>query len=110
MGSFISARGPPAIHSAPFARPFTDSHVQLFGFIAASIAGFLKLHPEYLPEPGQGPAPLAFTFSFPTQQDGLSSARLTNWTKGFSTQGVIGEDVGALLNTALEALVRADPS
>ncbi|KCV70707.1 hypothetical protein H696_03060 [Fonticula alba] len=82
-----------------------DGNAQdLFGFIAASIAGFLKLHPEYLPEPGQGPAPLAFTFSFPTQQDGLSSARLTNWTKGFSTQGVIGEDVGALLNTALEAL------
>ncbi|UYV68770.1 GCK [Cordylochernes scorpioides] len=45
--------------------------------------------------------PLGFTFSFPCRQEGLTSARLTNWTKGFKCSGVIGEDVVQLLRQAV---------
>lgn len=45
--------------------------------------------------------PLGFTFSFPCKQEGLASARLTGWTKGFKCSGVEGEDVGELLQAAM---------
>ena len=47
--------------------------------------------------------PLGFTFSFPLAQEGLAKASLVRWTKGFSCEGVEGEDVVRLLQ---EALVR----
>lgn len=43
-----------------------------------------------------------FTFSFPCQQNALDSATLLSWTKGFTTRGVVGEDVVALLQVALD--------
>ena len=46
--------------------------------------------------------PLGFTFSFPCSQHGLTAARLTQWTKGFSCSGVEGEDVVRLLEEAIE--------
>jgi hexokinase len=45
--------------------------------------------------------PLGFTFSFPCKQEGLASARLTAWTKGFSCAGVVNEDVVKLLQDAI---------
>ncbi|CAF1317080.1 unnamed protein product [Rotaria sp. Silwood1] len=45
--------------------------------------------------------PLGFTFSFPCQQEGLASARLTTWTKGFNCSGVVNEDVVKLLQDAI---------
>ncbi|CAF0735820.1 unnamed protein product [Adineta steineri] len=45
--------------------------------------------------------PLGFTFSFPCRQEGLASARLTSWTKGFSCSGVVNEDVVKLLQEAI---------
>ncbi|UJR14945.1 hypothetical protein I4U23_001926 [Adineta vaga] len=45
--------------------------------------------------------PLGFTFSFPCKQEGLASARLTAWTKGFSCSGVVNEDVVKLLQEAI---------
>lgn len=45
--------------------------------------------------------PLGFTFSFPCKQEGLASARLTGWTKGFKCSGVEGEDVVELLQAAV---------
>ena len=44
---------------------------------------------------------LGFTFSFPCKQEGLASARLTAWTKGFSCSGVVNEDVVKLLQDAI---------
>ncbi|CAF5065320.1 unnamed protein product, partial [Rotaria magnacalcarata] len=38
---------------------------------------------EKLNQPGVH-YPLGFTFSFPCHQEGLASARLTSWTKGFT--------------------------
>jgi len=45
--------------------------------------------------------PLGFTFSFPCSQHGLTKAKLTQWTKGFSCSGVEGEDVVGLLEAAI---------
>ena len=49
--------------------------------------------------------PLGFTFSFPCKQEGLASARLTAWTKGFSCSGVVNEDVVQLLQQAINERV-----
>ncbi|CAF1066679.1 unnamed protein product [Rotaria sordida] len=46
--------------------------------------------------------PIGFTFSFPCQQEGLASARLTAWTKGFDCSGVVNEDVVKLLQDAID--------
>lgn len=44
--------------------------------------------------------PLGFTFSFPCFQEGLTRAKLINWTKGFKASGVEGRDVVQLLRDA----------
>ena len=70
---------------------------QLFDHIAGCMGEFLEaegLLGEKLP--------LGFTFSFPCYQDGLASARLVRWTKGFKCFGVEGEDVVRLLHEAIE--------
>ena len=43
-----------------------------------------------------------FTFSFPTQQESISTGRLITWSKGWATSGCIGEEVTALFETALK--------
>ncbi|KJH48439.1 Hexokinase [Dictyocaulus viviparus] len=50
--------------------------------------------------------PLGFTFSFPLKQDGLTRAKLIQWTKGFNASGCVGEDVVQLLRKACKK--RAD--
>jgi hexokinase len=49
--------------------------------------------------------PLGFTFSFPCKQEGLASARLTSWTKGFTCSGVVNQDVVKMLQTAIDEKV-----
>ncbi len=46
--------------------------------------------------------PLGFTFSFPCAQEGLTRARLINWTKGFNAAGVEGNDVVSMLRDACQ--------
>uniref|UniRef100_A0A7S0H5D3 Phosphotransferase n=1 Tax=Hanusia phi TaxID=3032 RepID=A0A7S0H5D3_9CRYP len=46
--------------------------------------------------------PLGFTFSFPVQQSAINVGRLVRWTKGFTCPDVVGEDVVALLQQALD--------
>jgi len=48
--------------------------------------------------------PLGFTFSFPCIQSGLAVATLARWTKGFSCEGVEGEDVVQHLQRAIERI------
>ncbi|XP_076367872.1 hexokinase type 2-like isoform X2 [Tachypleus tridentatus] len=69
---------------------------QLFDHIAECLSKFL----EYQGIKGQK-LPLGFTFSFPCKQEGLTSARLVTWTKGFKCSGVEGEDVVQLLREAV---------
>lgn len=70
---------------------------KLFDYIAECI--FLFLDKRNLVEFRM---PLGFTFSFPCKQEGLNSARLTTWTKGFKCTGVEGEDVVKLLREAID--------
>jgi len=73
--------------------------MDLFLFLAKCIKDFLTseslLSVEYLP--------LGFTFSFPMTQKALDQGFLVNWTKSFNCPGVIGQDVVAMLNTALSS-------
>ncbi|KAK6731415.1 hypothetical protein RB195_007717 [Necator americanus] len=68
----------------------------LFDHIADCMAKFMTeqgvSHAEKLP--------LGFTFSFPCKQEGLTCAKLINWTKGFSASGVEGADVVTMLRDA----------
>ncbi len=69
----------------------------LFDFIADCIKRFLvgeKIS-------GDTHLDLGFTFSFPVAQAGIASGTLVNWSKGFITSGVVGNDVVELLNKAL---------
>ncbi|CAJ0575391.1 unnamed protein product, partial [Mesorhabditis spiculigera] len=71
----------------------------LFDHIAACMAQFMEEHGL------KGSArclPLGFTFSFPCKQEGLTRARLINWTKGFNATGVENEDVVDLLRSACQ--------
>ncbi|XP_054164981.1 hexokinase-1-like isoform X2 [Oppia nitens] len=70
---------------------------QLFDHIASCISDFMKQRKVI-----QYRIPLGFTFSFPCKQEGLTSARLTQWTKGFKCTGVEGEDVVQLLRDAID--------
>lgn len=70
---------------------------QLFDYIAECLGAFKAdngLTDQNLP--------LGFTFSFPCRQNGLASATLATWTKGFSATGVVGEDVAILLKQACD--------
>ncbi|HOK06233.1 MAG TPA: hypothetical protein PK836_05560 [Syntrophales bacterium] len=69
---------------------------ELFDFLAGCVAAFVAGHPPR----GERNA-LAFTFSFPFAPLGVSAGRVIAWTKGFTAEGVIGRDVGGLLNEAL---------
>ncbi|CAH1155313.1 unnamed protein product [Phaedon cochleariae] len=70
---------------------------ELFDFIATCLA-------EYAVEQGVADAtlPLGFTFSFPLIQKGLTVGVLERWTKGFSCEGVIGNDVVQMLKAAID--------
>ncbi|XP_071827930.1 hexokinase-1-like isoform X1 [Apostichopus japonicus] len=73
----------------------TGTGENLFNYIADCLAEFKK-------EQGlEGKdLPLGFTFSFPCRQNGLNSASLVTWTKGFSATGVVDQDVAKLLSEA----------
>lgn len=68
----------------------------LFNHLANCIADFIHIKKIKAKE-----LPIGFTFSFPCSQSSLSSSVLLTWTKGFKAPGVIGNDIGALLNDAI---------
>lgn len=69
----------------------------LFDHIAICLGSFIKAHGLQSTK-----LPLGFTFSFPCKQEGLTSAKLVKWTKGFKCSGVEGEDVVRLLKEAVQ--------
>uniref|UniRef100_A0AC34PZC6 Phosphotransferase n=1 Tax=Panagrolaimus sp. JU765 TaxID=591449 RepID=A0AC34PZC6_9BILA len=69
---------------------------KLFDHIAECLAKFMEEHDLMNREK----LPLGFTFSFPCSQEGLTCARLVNWTKGFKAEGVEGKDVVTMLREA----------
>lgn len=70
--------------------------LQLFDHIADCLSKFIEKH-----KVRSHKLPLGFTFSFPCKQEGLTSARLVTWTKGFKCSGVEGKDVVQLLREAI---------
>lgn len=68
----------------------------LFDFIATACSNLTTDIPT-----DWAPIPLGFTFSFAVTQTSIKSGRLLEWTKGFATQGCIGEDPADLLQQAL---------
>lgn len=71
----------------------------LFGFVAREA----KIAYQVFGDPfGDHRLPVGFTFSFPIYQSSLNKAKLLKWTKGFQTSGCVGEDVGVLMQEALE--------
>ncbi|CAF1128589.1 unnamed protein product [Adineta ricciae] len=71
----------------------------LFRHLAECLLEFMRKENLSLTGPRY---PLGFTFSFPCKQEGLASARLSTWTKGFTCSGVVNEDVVKLLQNAID--------
>ncbi|KAG0495046.1 hypothetical protein HPP92_006040 [Vanilla planifolia] len=69
-----------------------SSH-ELFDFIAAEVAKFIHSESEEFQFPAGRQRELGFTFSFPVRQTSLASGTLIKWTKGFSIEETVGEDV-----------------
>ncbi|KAJ6295964.1 hypothetical protein OIU78_023899 [Salix suchowensis] len=80
----------------------TGSSDALFDYIATALANFVATEGEGLhPSPGKQ-RELGFTFSFPVRQTSISSGNLIKWTKGFSIDDTVGEDVVGELTKAME--------
>lgn len=79
----------------------TSTSEELFDFIATSLKDFVERE-ENVSEPSlQETRDLGFTFSFPVKQISSSSGTLIKWTKGFSIQDMVGQDVSQCLQQAM---------
>ena len=72
---------------------------RLFDHIAHCIADFIKIKKVKIAKGTK--LPIGFTFSFPCRQTDIDCSTLLTWTKGFSCPGVEGENIGELLNQAI---------
>ncbi|XP_006661182.1 hexokinase-1-like [Oryza brachyantha] len=72
---------------------------RLFGFVASALAEFVA--DEGHDADGERQRELGFTFSFPVRQTSIASGTLIRWTKAFSVDDAVGEDVVAALQTAM---------
>ncbi|KAK4470328.1 hypothetical protein MN116_005893 [Schistosoma mekongi] len=70
---------------------------ELFRYIAETLSDFLDNNGMR-----DKKFDLGFTFSFPCVQKGLTHATLVRWTKGFTADGVEGNNVAELLQDALD--------
>ncbi|KAJ0977428.1 hypothetical protein J5N97_012902 [Dioscorea zingiberensis] len=75
---------------------------ELFDFIAAELAKFVASEGEGFHLSVGRQRELGFTFSFPVRQTSIASGTLIKWTKGFSIEETIGEDVVVELTKAME--------
>ncbi|XP_052157821.1 hexokinase-8 isoform X1 [Oryza glaberrima] len=74
---------------------------ELFGFIAGELGKFVAEEEEGTDMPNGKKKELGFTFSFPVRQRSVASGTLVKWTKAFSIDDAVGEDVVAELQTAM---------
>ncbi|KAG5547406.1 hypothetical protein RHGRI_013181 [Rhododendron griersonianum] len=74
----------------------------LFDFIADALKKFVDTEGEdYHLSPGRQ-RELGFTFSFPVKQTSIASGTLVKWTKGFSIEDAVGQDIVGELTKSLE--------
>ncbi|XP_072998800.1 hexokinase-2-like [Typha latifolia] len=78
------------------------SSTGLFGFIASELKKFVDSEGEDFHLSVGKQRELGFTFSFPVRQTSVASGTLIKWTKGFSIDDALGEDVVAELTKAME--------
>ncbi|XP_047307732.1 hexokinase-1-like [Impatiens glandulifera] len=74
----------------------------LFDFIAQALAKFVSTETEDFHLPTGRQREIGFTFSFPVKQTSISSGTLIKWTKGFSIEDAVGQDIVAELTKALD--------
>nr|UHU35845.1 hexokinase 1 [Paeonia suffruticosa] len=74
----------------------------LFDFIAEALKKFVATEGEGLHPFAGRQRELGFTFSFPVKQSSIASGSLIKWTKGFSIEDAVGEDVVGELTKAME--------
>ncbi|KAF3450683.1 hypothetical protein FNV43_RR06772 [Rhamnella rubrinervis] len=74
----------------------------LFDYIAAELAKFVAQEGQDFQLPPGRQRELGFTFSFPVMQSSIDSGTLIRWTKGFSIDDAVGQDVVAELTRAVE--------
>lgn len=76
----------------------TGSGEQLFQYIADRLKDFLTISSR-LPS---GDIALGFNFPCPCRRTGPGNGILTNWTKAYACEGVLGKDVAVMLQDALD--------
>ena len=76
---------------------FSFYSFQFFDYIAETVQTFKSSL-----ELGSEECWLSFCFAFPHKLNSIDSGILVNWTKNFNVQGVVGQDVVALLQKALD--------
>nr|ADZ96378.1 hexokinase 1 [Eriobotrya japonica] len=74
----------------------------LFDYIAAELAKFVAKEGQDHQLPPGRQRELGFTFSFPVLQSSINSGTLIKWTKGFSIDDAVGQDVVSELSKAIE--------
>ncbi|KAL2795979.1 hexokinase-domain-containing protein [Aspergillus keveii] len=91
----------------------SGSSKELFLFLARQIESFLRIHhnehfeahlKRKVAAKEEDLFDLGFTFSFPVRQLGINKGTLIRWTKGFDIPDAVGQDVCALLQTAIDEL------
>ncbi|MBA0722697.1 hypothetical protein Golax_003350, partial [Gossypium laxum] len=80
----------------------TGSSDELFDYIASALAKFVATESDSQHVSPGRQRELGFTFSFPVRQTSISSGTLIKWTKGFSVEDTVGQDVVGELTKAIE--------
>ncbi|KAK3028888.1 hypothetical protein RJ639_039897 [Escallonia herrerae] len=75
---------------------------ELFDYIATELAKFISQEGDNFHLPPGRQRELGFTFSFPVMQLSIASGTLIRWTKGFSIDDTVGQDVVVELTRAME--------
>ncbi|KAG6388520.1 hypothetical protein SASPL_149948 [Salvia splendens] len=91
---FAEASIPPALMSG--------SSDALFDYIAEKLAAFVADEERIYEQPAGKERELGFTFSFPVMQNSINSGTLIRWTKGFSIDDAVGQDVVVEITKAMK--------
>ncbi|XP_065866308.1 hexokinase-2-like isoform X2 [Euphorbia lathyris] len=82
----------------------TGTSEELFDYIAAELVKFSSQESAEFRLPPGRKRELGFTFSFPVIQTSIASGNLVRWTKGFSIDDAVGQDVVAQLTRSMDKL------